>query len=192
MADIAALQERLKQIKEAVMAKLPDIAGVLAISAKALAERNIKENGFGANYSTNRIPVWFLEGKELNQSGLAFLQQKKKKDQQGTHQQDGIKYYPSDYGTNWREFRAAQGLPVANVDLSYTNMMWANMQPVQIEQRARIVRALLGGTNVETQNKMNWNRDRYGDFVQKGLRPEDRDTLQTVVTDEINSIIQQF
>jgi hypothetical protein len=191
MASLKDLKENIRQLREAVIAKLPDIAATVATTAKALAERNIKEHGFGAVYSTKRVPVWFLEGKELNASGTAFLKAKKKKDQAGTHQQDGVKYYPEDYGTNWMEFRAAQGLEINYVDASYTNKMWANMQVVQKENTESRAVAYLGGTNIEAQNKMNWNRDRYGEFIQKGLGEDSRNLLVEVVKTEINAIIEQ-
>jgi hypothetical protein len=69
MPDINALKEKLKQIEEAVLQKAPEIAITLTLSAKALAERNIKDKGFGYKYSQNKIPAWFLHGKELNQKG---------------------------------------------------------------------------------------------------------------------------
>jgi hypothetical protein len=192
MADMNDLKERLKQIAEAVRNKLPDIAVTLTISAKALAEREIRNQGFGSVYSKNKIPAWFLDGKELNGAGAAWLDAKKKKDAKNTHVQDGQKFYPADYGTNWGEFRAAQGLQTAHVDLGYTNMMWSNMQPVRVEQKGDVYLAPLGGTNTETQDKMNWNRDRYGDFIGKVLTDEHRLLLIDVVVAEVVNVLDQF
>src|SRR5690349_20031031 len=74
MPDINKFKKRLKQIREIVSERLPDVAIVLAMSAKALAERRIKDKGFAAVYSQNKYPAWFLHGKELNQKGTKFLQ----------------------------------------------------------------------------------------------------------------------
>ena len=73
MATIEDLRRNLRAMEREVLAALPDIATTLALSAKALAERNIKERGIGEGYSENLIPVWFLKGKELNASGRAYI-----------------------------------------------------------------------------------------------------------------------
>lgn len=192
MADLNDFRKRLKEIRDAVEAKLPDIAVTLTLSAKALAERNIKEKGFGAKYSKSKLPHWFLDGKELNQQGAAWLEAKKKKDQAATKTVDKKVIYPEDWGVTWGEFRAAQGLQVGHVDLTYTGMMFSNMQPVGIEQQGGIVRAPLGATNKETQDKMNWNRERYGDFIGKAITPKDRELLVEVVVGEVVAVIDSF
>lgn len=201
MPDINALKEKLKQIEEAVLQKAPEIAITLTLSAKALAERNIKDKGFGYKYSQNKILAWFLHGKELNQKGTKFLQDrgvdagtgaqgepKKKRRKKGETADPG----QFDKTTNWAEFRSAQGLQNAFVDLSYSNKMFANMQPVRVEQKGDLYLAPLGATNTEAQDKMNWNRDRYGDFIGKALTEEDRNTLTDVVVGEVVAIIDSF
>lgn len=177
MPDFRDIKKRFDEIREAVKAQLPTIATQLTLSAKALAERRIKDQGFGEMYSINKIPAWFLHGKELNKGGSTFLEGLSKK---------GIKL------TNWGEFRAAQGLPTDHVDLSYTNKMWANMQPQEPTEENGIVSAPLAATNAEAQNKMNWNKERYGDFIGRALLPEDFGTLSEFVAGEIISILETF
>jgi hypothetical protein len=191
MASLADLKSKFQQLKTAVVAKLPDVAATLALSAKAIAERKIKDVGFGALYSENRIPAWYLDGKELNAAGLVYLQTKKKQDAKNTKTVKGIKIYPEDYGVNWKEFRNAQGLQTGHVDLTYTGFMFSNMQPVRFAPNSdgTIVQAMLGATNVEDQLKMDYNRDRYGDFVRQAISSEDDATLQNVVGEEIKKII---
>lgn len=200
MANLDDLRKRLQQIREAVTVKLPDIAVAVTVSAKALAERNIKDKGFAAKYSDTRIPAWFLHGKELNASGTKFLedrgvtpagqqgQAKKKRRKKGETGDPGH----FDKLTNWKEFRGAQGLQIDHVDLSYSNKMWANMQPVRVEQRGDIIVAPLGATNTEAQDKMNWNRDRYGDFIGKAIGDAERQILTDVVVAEVVNILDQF
>lgn len=198
--DLDDFKKRLQTASEEVKKRLPEIATVLALSAKALAERRIKDKGFSEVYSQNQVPAWFLHGKELNQKGVKFLEnhgvgadgkqgEGKKKRRKKKGDPDPGSY---DKTTNWGEFRAAQGLQNSFVDLSYSNKMWANMAPVSVEERGHVVRALLGATNTEAQNKMNWNRERYGDFIQKGLVEEDRETLTAVVANELIKVLDQF
>lgn len=174
MPDISVLQEQLKRLEEAVRLKLPDVAVLISLTAKAFAERTIKDKGFGEVYSQTTIPAWFLEGKELNNAGANFIAKKKKAKEE----------------TNWSELRAAQGLQVGHVDLSYSNKMWAGMQPEEPQEQGGIIRAPLAGGNVETQNKMNWNFERYGDFIGEALTPENFQVMLQMIYDEIIQVIQ--
>lgn len=194
MSDLQALKEHFRQLKTAVVSKLPEIAATVALSAKALSERKILDAGFGSLYSENRIPAWYLVGKELNAAGPAYLKKKQKKDELETHTQNGVKFYPADYGVNWKEFRNAQGLPTEHVDLHYTGKMFANMQVVKTQANSdgTVVQAFLGATNVEDQLKMDYNRQRYGDFVRKGISTEDDKNLQIVAGAEIRKVLDSI
>lgn len=200
MADLSDFKLKIQEMRDAVTARLPAIAETLTLTAKGLAEREIKEQGFGAMYSQNKIPAYFLHGKELNARGKKFLSDRGVKDD-GTKGEAKKKRRKSkgdpdpgtfDTLTNWSEFRAAQGLQVDHVDASYSNKMWANMGPVRIEERGNTVVALLGATNEEAQKKMNYNYERYGDFIRKGITAEGGQILGDVVITEIEKVIDQF
>lgn len=200
MATLDDFHTRMEQMKSELTKRLPDIAIILTLSAKALSERNIKDKGFGAMYSQNKYPAFFLHGKELNGKGLKFLQDrgvdatgkqgkgKKKRRKRGETGDPGV----YDTLTNWGEFRAAQGLQVAHVDVSYSNKMWANMAPLEPVVTGNKVIAPLGATNREAQDKMNYNRDRYGDFIGKSLSKNDMLILRETVNREILNVLQQF
>lgn len=173
MADIKDLRARLKAIGDAVKNGLPDVATTLTISAKALAERRIKDKGFGAAYSDEKLPAFFFYDDELNGAGKAFIA---KNEEQGEFM-------------NWKDLRNAQGLQTGHVDLSYSNKMWANMQPGPVEYNGEVVTAPLAASNTEAQKKMNYNRDRYGDFIGKAITKDDRNALGAVVMEGIKNII---
>lgn len=201
MSDISDFKNQLKKIREAVNLALPDIAERLALTAKALAERRMKEQGFGVLYSTVRIPAWFLHGKQLNARGTKFLEDRgvdpgtgaqgegKKKRRKKKGDPDPGKF---DIFTNWGEFRGAQGLQNKFVDLSYSNFMWSNMAPVRVVQENEITKALLGATNTEAQNKMTWNFERYGDFIRRTLNEDDGKILGEYVINELGNVVTQF
>lgn len=201
MDGLTDFRKRLEEIRAAVLENLPRIAEVVAVTAKGLAERRMKEHGFGIIYSNNPVPAWFFHGKELNQRGTAFLEK------HGVHPKTGAqgegkkkrraKKGDADPGsflttTTWGEFRVAQGLQAAFIDLSYSNKMWAAMSPISVEEAGGIVRALLGANNREAQNKMNWNFERYGDFIQKSLNEEDGKLLGEVVISEVSDVVHQL
>ncbi len=201
MPNIQDFKARLKQIGEEIKTKLPDIAIILVVTAKALAERHIKDKGFEYVYSENKIPAWFLRGKELNQKGTNFLEnhgvnvdgttgegKKKRRKKKGDPDPGSFETV-----TNWKEFRAAQGLQTQFVDLSYSNKMFANMGPVKTEEsNGGIVVAFLGATNREAQDKMNFNFARYGDFIGKALTEEDRRLITEAGIAEITQILDQL
>ena len=161
---------------------LPDIlkeaAEVVSLSGKAIAERTIKDKGFGEQYSNTKVPAWFMDGRELNAPGSTFIARKKK----AKTEEERL--------TNWKEFREAQGLQTGHVDLSYSNEMWSGMLPQPPFQKGDIFLAPLGHTNQEGQKKMNWNRDRYGDFIGKNLKGENFDAMANVAVEEILRLIK--
>ena len=120
--DISVLIKKLEDFRDTLPAVLPDVAVSVSMAGKALAERVIKEKGFGETYSTAKVPAWFMDGKQLNGKGLTYLKRLKK---QATEDE------PAE--TTWGEFRAAQGLQSGYVDLSYSNKMWAGMFPQEVQ-----------------------------------------------------------
>ena len=177
------------------------MATILTLSGKALAERNIKDKGFGALYSTNLYPAFFLFGKQLNARGSKFLEDRgvqldgsqgeatKKKGTKRKKKGDVIT--KEDQLTNWAEFRQAQGLQIEHVDLTYSGKMWAGMAPLEPVITGNKVIAPLGGNNKQAQDEMNYNRDRYGDFIGKALTPDNMRTLNDVVKREFLDVLMQ-
>jgi hypothetical protein len=195
MPDIKEFKQRLQALAEIARAKLPDIATTLTITAKALAERRIKEQGFNAQYSDTQIPAWFFDGKELNGQGTKFLEQHgvfakgkgpgkkgKKKDKAPLTKEERL--------ANWKEFRQAQGLPIGFVDLTYSGKMFAAMGPLTVQINNNIYSAPLGAGNKQAQSEMNYNFIRYGDFIGIALQPEDFNLLGEFVQSELYNILQ--
>ena len=172
--DISVLIQKLEEFRDMLPTVLPDVATSVSMAGKALAERVIKEKGFGDTYSTKKVPAWFMEGKTLNGKGVAYL---KGLEEQATEAE------PAE--TNWSELRAAQGLQTGYVDLSYSNKMWAGMFPQEVQVNLFEYVAPLGNNTTEGQNKMNWNFERYGDFIGKVLTGDNRDIMYDVAYDEL-------
>jgi hypothetical protein len=165
----------MKDIKSDIERSLPEIATSVSLTAKALAERTIKEKGFGAVYSTSELPAFWFQGKESTQRGASFIENKIKKDE----------------GMAWRDLREAEGLQTEHVDLTFTGEMFAGMYPDDPVVEGNRVIAPLGHTNKEGQKKMNYNRDRYGDFIGKVLVGDNFDSMVKVATAEVIRIIQR-
>lgn len=182
MANLEDLKRRLKQVKNEIEKKLPDFAVQNTIEAKALIERNIRAVGFGAHYSGNKLPTWFFEGKAKSGAGEAYIERIKKQDAKLPEGEEG--------GMTWADLRKAEGLPTDHVDLSFTNKMYAGMGPQEPYFNGGIVVCPLGGNTVEVVNKLNWNRDRYGDFLGKMLTPKELDLLRVILLEHVDLIFK--
>ena len=173
MNTLADLRAKFRDIQNDLPNILKDVATTVSLTGKAIAERTIKDRGFGEQYSNTKVPAWFMDGKQLNASGSNFIAGKKKAGEL----------------TNWKEFREAQGLQTGHVDLSYANEMWAGMFPQDAYQNGNLFISPLGHNNKAGQNKMNWNRDRYGDFIGKVLRGSVFDEMGEMAIEETMRLI---
>lgn len=173
MASLRDLINNLKEIEQALPEVLKQSATVMAHDAKALAERIIKDKGFGAVYSTTEVPsIWFYE-KTLNASGKTYLD----------NVDDGM--------TSWGDFRQAQGLQNKFVDLSYTTRMWSGMRPDEVQEDGFRYFCLMGHNDNEGKKKMNWNFERYGDFLGLALKGQE-DILQEVASEHVYNLLEKY
>ena len=178
--DISVLIARLKEFRDTLPEVLPDVAVSVSMAGKAIAERVIKDKGFGEAYSATEVPAWFFEGKTLNGKGISYL---KGLEEKATEDEPAL--------TNWAGLRRAQGLQTSYVDLSYSNKMWAGMFPQDVQVTLFDYIAPLGNNTTEGQNKMNWNYERYGDFIGKVLTGDNLDTLYNVAYDELVRLMDE-
>lgn len=181
MATWEELIEAMKAIREALPETLKETATSVSMSAKAIAERTIKDVGFGASYSTNEYPVWFLKGKELSKRGTSFIYSVETEAEK----------MDIDAEANWAQFRGAQGLQTGFVDLTYSGKMWSGMFPQEVEVDGFRYVAPLGHNNKEGQKTMNYNYERYGDFIGSTLTGDNLDALYQIATDEIFRLIDE-
>jgi hypothetical protein len=174
MATTKELKTRLRTLAKNLEIELQNAAEAAALDAKTLSYRAVTSKGFGETYSENYIPAYWLDGKELNNKGKAYVKRKKKAKE----------------GVNWKGFREAQGLQTAFVDLQYTGFMWRKFGIVRTEKKGSIYISYLGGTDGETQQKLDWNFERYGDFINESLSAKDKRFIDQNVLNKILSAIK--
>lgn len=189
MPDISELQRQIRKAKQDLLNALPELAVENAINGKGLAERKIREVGFGAKYSNNRVPVWYFAGQQLNKAGEAFLIKKSKYDEKNAKTVDGEKVYAEDAGVTWAELRQAQGLQIDHVDLGYTNKMWAGLIPEAPYYEGGKIICKLAGNTVEVINKLSWNFQHYGDFIAKVFGPKEIEALTAALVGKVRIIM---
>lgn len=190
--DLQDLINAMKDVRDALPAALSSTATSMSLTAKALAERTIKDKGFGETYSTAQMPAYFYKGftgkngitylpKNLNKRGLAYIDAREKQQAQ-ENKANGTNYRAR---ISWQDFRKSQGLQVGHVDLTYSGKMWAGMFPQEVQIEGYKYIAPLGANNEEAQNKMNWNFEQYGDFIGATLTGDNLDLIYQVGIDEL-------
>jgi hypothetical protein len=175
MASLKQLIENIKAIEQELPNVMRQAAEIMANDGKALAERTIKDKGFGALYNSYELPPWYYEGKELNQIGAKFISEKNEADE----------------GFAWRDLRKEQGLQIDFVDLSYTARMWNGMRPDAVKEEDGKFFCVMGHNDKEGRNKMNWNFERYGDFIGIALEGQE-ELLQQVAFDHIEQLLEKY
>lgn len=181
MATLNDLITMLKTIK----AELPEVLGKTAESmsatAKALAQLTIEKEAILGRYSSGVVPAYLFEGKELNKRGSAWLQ--------GVMESKE----PSDHLINWAQFRQAQGLQTDHVDLTYSGEMWRGLLPQPYKVDDGTYYSDLLHNNKEGQNKLNWNRKRYGNFIMKALNAGDnKEIIKEVLDAEMKRFLSKY
>lgn len=175
MPTIDDLIKNIQQTRYELEAQLPRIAEELANSTKVLAERNINDFGFGYEYSEKEVPAYYFLDKAINQAGRDGVKKKAKEGE----------------GLSWGGFREMQGLESDHVTLNYSNEMWKGMLIVRSEVTGKKYISYLGHTNQAGQDKMNWNFERYGNFILDSLTVKDKDYLSGYALEAILSIFKK-
>lgn len=174
---IQDLIRNLKALEEQLDNVLLETVSVMAHDAVGLASSIITEEGFGATYSEKVVPAFFFYGKEFNASGKKYI--------------EALQDNPESEGTNWGDFRKAQGRQNAFVDLNYSTKMWGGMRPEEPQKVGSTYFCYLGHNNQEGRDKMNWNFQRYGDFIGKALEGQE-DVLRQVAEENIGLLINEI
>lgn len=196
--DLQELINALKDVRDALPEALASTATSMSLTGKALAERTIKDKGFGESYSTTSMPAYFFKGfkgkngttylpQYLNKRGLAYIESiEKRQAQENKKNKTSFRAKIS-----WAELRKAQGLQTGHVDLTYSGKMWAGMFPQEVIVEGYKYIAPLGATNKEAQDKMNWNFEQYGDFIGATLTSDNLDMIYNVGIDELMRFIDE-
>lgn len=138
----------------------------------ALVVNRIQQEGLeGKQYSNQKLPEFYFEGKDLNAGGRNLLERKDKK-----KMRQGIRYLggkvrknaaidaESD-GISYREWRQANGLQVAHVDLTYTGMMFRGLKKLEHKTDGNTHVVRIYSEHEEVNKKLRWNAQRFGDFL---------------------------
>lgn len=93
------------------------------------------------------------------------------------------------YSETYAELRESRGMQTGHVDLTFTTRMWEGMRPDDPINEGSKYFCYLGHNDQEGRNKMNWNFERYGDFIGRALEGQE-DVLIEVAIDEVGRLIE--
>jgi hypothetical protein len=152
---------RMNQLKSEIEKQAGPIMERTAISAKGLIERRIIEKGIGKYSEKKSAPAFYFYGKGNDKTKEAnFIKEKSKR----------VNKKPQ--YTNWKEFRESQGLQTNHVDLSFSRRMWNNVKVTNLTKQGLRFIATLSNDQPEEEKKMEWNTDRYGEFLKTNDQEE--------------------
>ncbi len=163
--------QNIKGLIQAIQDNGLAIAETMAITGKSLVQDRIQKEGLpGEKYSTNETPTWFMKGKEINQRGRKYVEENKT-------------------GT-WGGFRQAQGLQSDYVDITYTGRMFGGIRPIQRLTAGNTYRIVMGGTDKEVDEKLYYNTERYGDFLEPNA--SEQTEIDEIVDDVLTELTDKF
>lgn len=164
-----ALLNQLKAFSAALTQQAPGIVETMALTGSSLVIDRIQREGVGS-YSNNEVPTFYFAGKELNAGGKSYLED-------------------NDTGT-WGDFRSAQGLQSSYVDLTYSGRMFGGLTPLKRFQQGTKFIVQMGGTDKEVDEKLFYNIQRYGDFLQPN-EAEQRE-VDEIAQDALEALLKKY
>lgn len=165
--------ERIDRLIGAVEAEMPIISEEIATNAMALIINRIQQEGLqGRFYSENELPKFFFHDRELNEGGRRLLRNKKKK------------------GISYKEWRAANGLQVGHVDLTYSGRMFQNISVTGTVRIGDRFVTIVGGVDKEVKDKLIWNARRFGDFFM--VNDAEKRELEVLASKRFNDLIKRI
>lgn len=122
-----------------------------------------------AKYSTRQVKTEKFKGKELSKKGSAWIE-------------------ANAMGT-WHDFRKAQGLRSEDVNLSYTNEMWRNIQVIKTQLNGEgKASTVVGSYDDDTNEKIENLSYRFGEFLKPS--PDELRIQQEVQREKILKLLR--
>ena len=113
--NLKELIEKFKAIRDALPEVLPDVATSMSLTAKAIAERTIKDKGFGELYSDTEVPAWFFKGKELSILDCLVINSTREKRWKERHFKDLSKNSIKGYEISYNHCKSILNLKIKDI-----------------------------------------------------------------------------
>lgn len=175
--------------------ELQNASEELALSLMGMVVNRIQQKGLeGRQYSKNPLPEYFFYDRWLNAGGRALYEKKTRKKIREAISDIGIRKNKrideQEDGITYEEWRIANGLQVAHVDLTFSGRMFQNLGIIGTKKVGEYYVTVIGGTNPEVILKLEWNKKRFGDF----LKPtqEEAEKLKAQFHNRMNNYLNKM
>lgn len=157
------------------------IAEEAALNTKALVVRRIQSQGVG-EYSEKKMPTFF------------FMTENGSPDNRKTKTNSGSKFIADaaveNKMINWADIRDAEGLQTDYVDLTFTGETFRDLNIIGVNVQRGRVTAILGCSRQETIDKLRWNVERYGNFMDP--TPEERAQIVAIINTRAATLLKNI
>lgn len=182
MKTLDDLIDKLQEMRDGIAKDAEQVSQKMALNFKALAVRRLQDQGIeGESYSDAGVPAymysndkWSNSYARLNSGFDRMISDKKKKKEL----------------VSWKDVRSSQGLQTSKVDFTFTGRTLQNLSIVKTEVDDHKATSYLGGTNIETQDRLNYGHSMYGNFLKPNQ--EERKFLLEVATKEFKERIKKY
>ena len=164
------LASRTAQAKAALRLAAPRIVLAMAQTGLALVVLRVQRDGVGVTYSTRLVSTGWFADRVLNSAGTAYIAANKR-------------------GT-WGQFRAAQGLPGVQVNLTYTGATIRSLTPTAGSSNGPVSTAVLVASNAESAKVLAYTLLRYPGWLDPNAAEQAQ--VAAVGKVELDKVINQF
>lgn len=188
---------RIDQMISGLDAELEKASEEMALSLMGMIINRIQQEGLpGRKYSKNKLPAYFFYDRALNAGGRALYDKHVKKRERELLREIGETVRKNkaldelEDGISYEEWRVANGLQVAHVDLTFSGRMLQNLGIIGTKRAGNFFVTVLGGTNEETKLRIEYNTLRFGKWFK--ATPQEVDILKTQFNNRIESYLQRM
>lgn len=142
----------------------------MAVTGQSLIQDRIQERGIpGRQYSTNKLPSFFFEGRGLNAKGRKVAKE----------------------GISYKEFRQNNGLQTDHVDFTFSGRMFGGTRLLRVQVAGTSFVAQVGGTDRETDEKLGYLLKQFGNDVFDPT-PEEQQEIDVIAEDFLASLFEDY
>lgn len=177
--------DEIRMLRRALPEFINDMSLVLPHSALMRVRTRIQEEGKSAKgkklkaYSKNPLPTFFFTGDNASPALT----------------EDQVKKYPD--GISYLDYKKEVGRYTGKTDMTLTGRTWNNIvtrEKITGKQDKTVTedgfRTVISAGSEETQNKLDWNSERYGDLLE--LSEKEEEELHELFDDELTRFARLY
>lgn len=180
MSDLSEIRTQIQSVRARLSAALTTEALRAGADVAALVENRIvttgrkSDGGTLSPYSEKQAPAFFYFGRSRNNAGEQAVRQRAK-------QRKGVSY---------KEFRALNGLNVANKNLEFTGEMWQGFGVTAVREiQPGLYRVTVGGKNSRSDALLGYHSQRERTDVTEPSKKE-IDQVKAALAERLEKILR--